>query len=315
MTTRIRFRRLSNAPLLTLLLLLAAGVFAVTAQSGKWEAFSTDNKEFGAAIPPGGILINVDRSFPRIILSTADVRVEVTRRKNNGEPDSALATRAAPRDRGSETEFELSGVVGHVNVSERPNRYATVIHASSKKYSYFISVYARMKDAPVAKQFLASLNFGGKPLFTIDGVAPPVGTSQKLESMPSSEIVTRYLDIPNNKKAPVRFAPVDATIKVFRGQAEESDIESSVETRSLIILRMPLPTYRVAGARGSGTAPVTVTLLSSGQVGEVVIDPSVDRDFAESAADAAKQIKFIPAEVDGKPVDVKRTFVYAYTSR
>lgn len=285
------------------------------AQEAPWTAFTTDNNEFSAAVPPETILINEVKDYPKFVLSSQEVRLDISIVPNRGPSDSALALRPAARNRGMETEFELGKVVGQVIVSENPERYATVIYASSKKFSYTIAAYARERDHPRVRKFLASLKFGGTPLMNIQGITydiPP--NPQKLEEMPSSPIVKQFLKMPVNKKSEIRFEPIPADLMIPVAGERDAAIDLTKVTRSLIILRNPKPAYRPSVRSGRGTVAVDVTLLANGQVGTIIVDPRPDRGMAESAAEAARQIKFIPEEIEGKPVDVRRRFVYGYTS-
>lgn len=273
--------------------------------------------EFGASVPPETIIITEVDDHPIFVLSSQDVRIDITIRPNRGPSDSALAIRPAARNRGIETDFELGKVVGHVNVSERPDRYATVIYASSKKYSYFVAAYARVPEHPKVKRFLASLKFDGKPLMNIPGENSKVSaTPQQLEDMPSSPIVKQFLKTRVNKKNEVRFEPLDPKIPVVIDQEPDLDVTDLTKvTRSLIILRNPKPAYRPSLSRSSGIITVVVTLLATGEVGTIIVDSKADRGMAEAAVDAARQIKFIPAEYEGRPIDVTRRFVYGYVGR
>ena len=144
--------------LLMLTLVLAVGASAVRGQAeDKWTHFTIAGDEFSAAVPHETIFVHEDEERPRFYLSTQEVRIEITRSPNRGPADSSLAVRPSRRNRGQEATFELGNVVGHVNVSERPNRYATVIYASSKKYSYYIGAFARVPKHPRLQRFLASL--------------------------------------------------------------------------------------------------------------------------------------------------------------
>jgi TonB family protein len=91
--------------------------------------------------------------------------------------------------------------------------------------------------------------------------------------------------------------------------------EKSIRSRQLIILSKPRAHFTdKARERGiQGIVKVTVTFLASGTIGAIRITKSLDPGLDKSVFEAAKRIKFLPAEVDGKPVDTKRTFEYGFS--
>ena len=56
-----------------------------------------------------------------------------------------------------------------------------------------------------------------------------------------------------------------------------------------------------------------VTLLANGSIGRIALTKSLDQDLDRQAFAAAKQIKFIPAEMDGKPVDTTVQVSYSFS--
>jgi TonB family protein len=61
-----------------------------------------------------------------------------------------------------------------------------------------------------------------------------------------------------------------------------------------------------------GMLSVEIDLLASGIVGKIRIRGSAGHDMDYNAFDAARQIKFLPAEIDGKPVDSVLQIAYDF---
>jgi protein TonB len=78
-----------------------------------------------------------------------------------------------------------------------------------------------------------------------------------------------------------------------------------------------LPTYTPAAmqAKIQGTVWLKVTVLASGEVGEVTVTRSLDKEHGldDQAVSAARQWKFSPATKDGKPVAVEVTVEMTFT--
>jgi len=293
-------------------LLLAAVGFGQ--DPAEWMAIVSGDSEFEAEIPPEMIVNNDIEDHPRLILSSYEVRIEISRRPNPGRKGDFLSPRNS-REPNTTRGFDTGSVIGRVYTSERPGRAATLIDASSSRYIYFVAAYARRPDDPNAQRFLSSIKFGGKYLFSNPALAnrtaaPP----KKIEDLENSALVKEYLRKPSSKDVAVRFEAVDVSVPVFNNALPGPD-PTDQETRSLIVLRMPKPAYRPWGERVSGTVTAQVSFMGTGQIGEIVVDPKLDRGLAEAAVDAARQIKFIPAEVAGKLVDVKRRIVYNFMAR
>jgi TonB family protein len=62
-----------------------------------------------------------------------------------------------------------------------------------------------------------------------------------------------------------------------------------------------------------GTVKLRVTLLASGNIGAIELVVSLGAGLDQAAFEAARSIKFLPAEIDGKPVDVTMNFEYGFT--
>jgi TonB family protein len=83
------------------------------------------------------------------------------------------------------------------------------------------------------------------------------------------------------------------------------------------VIREVKPTYTPAAmqAKIQGAVWMTVTVLASGEVGEVTVTRSLDKDYGldEQAVSAARQWKFSPATKDGKAVPVEVTVEMTFT--
>jgi len=98
-------------------------------------------------------------------------------------------------------------------------------------------------------------------------------------------------------------------------EADGSPVGKIKYSRPLLILRRPAVRYTdTARERNiSGTVRFHVTFLADGHVGPIKLISAVDRSLAYNAFDAAKKIKFIPAEIGGQKVDVTKMIEYSFT--
>lgn len=62
-----------------------------------------------------------------------------------------------------------------------------------------------------------------------------------------------------------------------------------------------------------GTVTLRVEFLDTGDIGKITPVSGLGYGMTESAIDAAKQMKFEPAQLRGKPVTVNRTVQFSFT--
>jgi TonB family protein len=81
-----------------------------------------------------------------------------------------------------------------------------------------------------------------------------------------------------------------------------------------VLLDKPRPTYTDTARenRVEGTVKLRVTLLASGEVGEIAVLQHLPHGLTDRAIDAARKIKFKPKLIKGEPVDVTTTVDYRF---
>lgn len=86
-------------------------------------------------------------------------------------------------------------------------------------------------------------------------------------------------------------------------------------TSAFKILAKPRATYTDEARTNNvqGSVLVKVTLLASGQVGNVTVVRGLPHGLSERAIAAAKQIRFEPKKINGVPVSVTQTFEYTFS--
>ena len=85
-------------------------------------------------------------------------------------------------------------------------------------------------------------------------------------------------------------------------------------TRNLIVLYKEKAQYTSAARANNIQGNVTGRVLfkSDGTIGEIIMDTTLDRGLAKNSAKAASRMKFLPAEIDGKPVDQWRPITFTF---
>ena len=86
-------------------------------------------------------------------------------------------------------------------------------------------------------------------------------------------------------------------------------------TTGLKILAKPRAQYRseARDANIEGTVLLRVTFLANGEIGGVTVIKPLTPDLTEQAVDAAKQIRFEAARVNGVPQTVTKSVEYSFS--
>ena len=92
-------------------------------------------------------------------------------------------------------------------------------------------------------------------------------------------------------------------------------VESKSKTKSLRIISTVKATYTDEARQNGieGSVLVKVTLLANGKVGNVSVVRGLPDGLNEKAVEAARQIRFEPKKVDGRPVSATKTLEYTFT--
>jgi TonB family protein len=91
-------------------------------------------------------------------------------------------------------------------------------------------------------------------------------------------------------------------------------VESKGKTSAFSIISKPKATYTDAARQHNteGSVLLKVTLLASGNVGGIRVIRGLPNGLTEQAIEAARQIKFEPKTVNGRPVSVTKTLEYTF---
>ena len=139
----------------------------------------------------------------------------------------------------------------------------TVHVYATKKRSYVVAIVQAIANAPLRDYFLST--------FSLSGTNVPIGNRQAAQSLPPAD------------------SPHLAT-------------KDKQETRKVVVVSKPEPLYteeaRKAGI--TGTVVLRVVFFSSGEVANIRVIRGLPNGLTESAIEAAKHLRFIPATKNGE---------------
>jgi TonB family protein len=175
-----------------------------------------------------------------------------------------------------ERDLAFDGVTARQYRSTYSSRYATytrhLLRFATKEHVYFLTLVTLEETNPFVDRFLSSLRLR-RPADRVTPIA-----KQSSENIPGD---------------------------VFNGNEV---------TRKAIIVWKPEPTY-TAEARAHqvvGTVILQAILAANGDVASVTVTQGLKDGLTESAIDAAQNIRFFPAEKDGKPVSQPMRLEYNF---
>ena len=182
--------------------------------------------------------------------------------------------------------------------------YSVQFYLGTPKALYSITISSKNRENSALAKVLNSITLNGKPIIVQPKIQSPRPESTILDELTTSQIVTEFLNVPDTAISTIEY-------KVLK---EKTDDNTSY-SRDLMILVKPRPTYTDSArmAQIAGTIKVRAEFLHNGQIGSVLIDPTLDRGLAKNVAKVVTKIKFVPAEVNGKPTDMTKVIEYKFS--
>lgn len=184
--------------------------------------------------------------------------------------------------------------------------YQVVLMVGSDKGLY--SIYASSASAgnPTMEAILASVRFENAQVARDTNVSvPKTGVEVKIRSLESTELIKKALRYEQEGKIEI----------VRRTKDERISDRDKFYSRRLVVLEKPRPAYADEARRNlvSGTVVLKVLFNGSGGIVRIAVVKGLPDGLTDSAIRAAKQIKVLPAQVLGQPVDAEATVEYSFS--
>jgi hypothetical protein len=269
-----------------------------TAQNIKWTRIETDKKELSVAFPPGFIVDAEKQGAKRYFITgwQSDVRMELHVFKQADAKERLRMMGGSPSGETVSSSFTFDGVNGiRDSLPESNAEFSEGVFLASDNYFYILTVSAKDKRKEIEiMRFLNSVQIKGFPLYVVDHKQNvPEETVALADLKTSPEVIEAY-----NRK------PEKTNIKISRELAPPPDEVFSFEkySRPPIVLEKPYPKFD-GKARAALAVKLKINFLANGQIGDITAYSSADKNYVDACIEAARKIKFIPAQLDGKTVD------------
>ena len=256
---------------------------------GDWQAVSLENEEFSMATPvqPSVLAHSGDYTFvkdgervleERSYSGYADGFIFALRSYKASDPAFLLKDiihffRMSPI-----AEVKLNGSIGTVYQSDRKDYAVQNYSFVTKRHVYLLTLASRDANHPAIARFFASFKLGSNKSSV--GALVPKSEDDSITSNINMGIV----------------------------------IKSKEATRKAGVVWKPEPRYteRARRKQVTGTVILTAILDTSGQVFVSAVLAQLPDGLTENAIEAAKNMRFLPAEKDGKPVSVQIQIEYNF---
>jgi hypothetical protein len=202
--------------------------------------------------------------------------------------------------------YTLGPYSGKFFTCENSKQFSKTIYLASGSGYFKIVVGALSEFEKDVTKFLGSLRFHGVLLFPKSNAASGGGDENAVEifNVKNDPLVETYLNKPDNQN--IKWGN--------SGNLKTSffDADSTVYSRELIILRRKTPKFSFIRGGASVLVKVKIHFLTSGQVEKVEILSSTGAGHTEKVIESLKEMKFIPAQIDGKDVDCSRVMQFGF---
>lgn len=274
-----------------------------------WVRIESPAKDFSFAVPSTGYLVDNEDGAYRILYRDKgrSFNIDVEKRRDAKETFRFAASWYEGHDPKYKT-FQSGDFLGrwYQDFSEKSDNYYYWFQLASSHGLYSVNVRAKSADLDFAKRLVRSIRLNNKRVYDSMIVDPPEANTLAIESLKTDEVILKALHQPEPKDLQLEKDPADSP---------SADPEKITYSRGVLVLRRPRALYTDAARRKSisGVVKLKVTLLATGTVGPIKVVTSLDKGLDQRAFEAAKKIKFLPAEIDGKTVDVTVYFEYTFT--
>jgi TonB family protein len=284
---------------------------AALSEKTAWIRLEGPGNEVAVDIPSNNYLVAKKEDLTRVFYSDQNVFVSVEYTQRSAKRSDLLQTanmefRRHDKDAIQKTKmFDLGDyIVAEYSETDEPTGIKTTeLTVASVHGKYFIAINSTKSPNPLRDHILSSIYLGDKPLYAGMGDRATGLEAVAISSLKTSDAVEAALHKP------------DSTQTKLKWREERTDATPSVRyLRPSIILQKPRASYtdKARQENKNGTVRLIVTLRADGTVDDIYCLDKWNSDLENQAFQSARRVKFLPAEINGKPVDSVRMLTYGF---
>lgn len=279
----------------------------------KWIRIESPDKDWSFAIPDG-YLADIDGENYIIYFRSEGLSIRVvTDELKNAKKRLKFNMSFLSADELKEYKFfEVGDFIGGYSKSEKEDSnfasYSLRFASDSGLSTIYIS--DSISGGEIAQKFLKSIHLGDKFIFTSTNTRVNDEQIINISSLTTDKSILDAVRVEDsNQKELIKSLEKDDQSK------DESKNDKETYSKPLLVVRRPRPSYtnNARERRISGFAKLKVSFLANGRIGDIELITSLDKGLDKAAFNAAKKIKFLPAEINGLPVNVNKIVQYNFT--
>lgn len=294
-----------------LISILSLNIFSQEAAKTDWTNISSPKDNFTILLPPNFLVDNESDRY-RIYAFLDEVTINVHIENDKGAKNRLKQMRQFPFLTDSKvSRFTNGDFIGDFYIFENDKGFSVSIYMASSKAFHVVSVFSPNGENATLEKILNSIKLDNQPLIKKQNpINQNSDSSVPISSLKTSNIVLEALRMKDAEKTKIKY-----DLKIDDIDKEKLPADKIKYSRPLFILRKPKPPY-TDGARQSnisGKVKLQVVFRADGQIGDITVVQKLDSGLSKSAVEAARKIKFLPAQLDGKSIDVTKTVEYNFT--
>lgn len=274
-----------------------------------WHTLTSSNAEFSVTVP-SDYIVQDERLFRQVRVAGGNggAYFDASFSKTGGGKSFIEGMRRMQATKGFQATFDIGDAEVYTYTSKAEQRFRFSIYVATRKGYYAVSMTSLSPDNTILQRMLVSLQYDGKPLLKSASAQAPIAASViNVSSLETSELVRAALRRKQTEPITIESAVVSA--------AGSEDEPEKFYSRSVMILSKAHAKYSEEARSNNvaGTIRLRVLLKANGNIGKITVLSGLPHGLTEQAIRAAKEIKFLPAEINGVPADAETTIEYTFS--
>jgi TonB family protein len=215
------------------------------------------------------------------------------------------ALKKNPSRSGTKADYTVGEAEVHTYRFADESIYRFSVYVASRSGYYSVTTTSASENNATLAPIILSIRLNGVQVVKdFRGQVPTAAASFRASSLKSSEVISAALK--RKQTEPIEIVHDSMSVPPHFAEKQFS--------RGVIIVRKPPARYsEEARNEGvSGTVRLRILFKANGNIGRITIQKGLSSGSNEQAIAAAREIKFVPAEVLGVPTDSELTFEYGF---
>jgi hypothetical protein len=309
-------------------------VFCVKAQTcadGEWARLENDSGDFSIAIPSNYRVLadakgyKINKLVSRFPLKTRTIKIDDVKRitaycdgatfliesYRTDNPSDAMeilgASGVAPQNA---SDLAVNGFQGRESTNSGVGLYTHDVILGSKDHIYRVFGGARDERSEILKYVFSSIRLNGQTTF-IPGSSLETKIKEnpvKISGLRESPILLEKAEKGEEKTLPA--GPVGPRTRGISPRGTGTGTG-----QGMVIVYKPRAEYTDAARKNAvkGTVSLRIAFGADGQVDKITEIEGLPHGLTEAAVRAARLVRFLPLETDGKPVMSEKVIQYSFS--